>query len=677
MKKIILGVVFSFVAIIADAQKMIVYSLSGKVEDVSTSTAKPVKLRDAISLNTILNIPYQGCIVLLDERSSQQITLKNPGRATVKEMIGDKKNSVKKLTSDYLAFIKKQITGGGQLLVRNCSDPATVTRNLQVSSDYEKKNSDLMICGMDGYTDARNAFKKEFDEFRKNMLDDYQEFRKKMLTDYAEFVRDPWKTVQLIPAEEKPKDERIKPLVVIEKGGKAIVPDFDKNKKAQPEEEIIAPIPIDELKPIIIEEDINPLAIDDKSKPVVPDFDKKQNRKKPDIVLSVLPQPQPLPIPDPVVPIKENNDVMGPYRSFTFFGTEMEVRWPDECEFHLKDINENTIAEAITLLSNSIYDNLLYDCLQLRDKYHLSDWAYFLMLRELSTSLCGKDTNEATLLYAMLFSQSGYRLRLAKTESKLLILVSTQFNLYGYSYYILDGHNYYLLDGDYSNIDLCVAKFDKEQEMSLIMSESPRFAENNTEIRTFASPYYTQLVAQVSVNKNLIDFYSTYPSSYFNNDFMTRWAMYANKEMQPEICEQLYPQLKGLIAGKSQRKGVESILNWIQTSFKYEYDEVAWGYDRAFFAEESLYYPGCDCEDRSILFTRLIRDIMGLKCILVFYPGHLATGVCFTENIDGDYIDVDGSRFIICDPTITGCGAPIGWSMHGMDNSKATVIVLE
>ena len=49
MKKIILAVLVALTANIANAQKMIVYSLSGKVEDVSTSTAKPVRLRDDIS----------------------------------------------------------------------------------------------------------------------------------------------------------------------------------------------------------------------------------------------------------------------------------------------------------------------------------------------------------------------------------------------------------------------------------------------------------------------------------------------------------------------------------------------------------------------------------------------------------------------------------------------------
>ena len=136
MKKRILVVLAALLANVANAQKMIVYSLNGKVEDVSAKTVRLVKLRDALSPSTVLNIPYKGCVVLYDERNSCQYTLKNPGRATVKEMMTDSKNSVKKLTGDYLAFIKKQITGGGQMLVRNCSDPATVTRELQITTTY-------------------------------------------------------------------------------------------------------------------------------------------------------------------------------------------------------------------------------------------------------------------------------------------------------------------------------------------------------------------------------------------------------------------------------------------------------------------------------------------------------------------------------------------------------------
>ena len=299
------------------------------------------------------------------------------------------------------------------------------------------------------------------------------------------------------------------------------------------------------------------------------------------------------------------------------------------------------------------------------------------MLKEVSSTLCGGDTNEATLLMAMLYSLSGYKMRLALADAKLLLLVCTQFYLYDHQSCMIDGSSYYLMEGNYENVYICQANFPREQEMSLVMRESPRFTMESSEERTIASTVYPEIQASVSVNKNLMDFYGSYPTSYFNNEFMTRWAMYANIEMQPEVREKLYPQLKTLIQGKSQRDAVGRILRWIQTGFEYEYDDTVWGHDRAFFAEESLFYPYIDCEDRSILFTRLIRDIMGLKCALVYYPGHLASAVCFTEEVEGDHIDVGGDRFVVCDPTIMGHGAPVGWTMRGMDNSSATVIVLE
>lgn len=119
---------------------------------------------------------------------------------------------------------------------------------------------------------------------------------------------------------------------------------------------------------------------------------------------------------------------------------------------------------------------------------------------------------------------------------------------------------------------------------------------------------------------------------------------------------------------------VERLLNFVQTAFVYEYDDKVWGYDRAFFTEETLYYPYCDCEDRSILFSRLVRDLVGLDVILVFYPGHLATAVCFDDEVNGDYIMVGNRKYVVCDPTYIG--APVGATMPGMDNKAAHAIVL-
>ena len=164
---------------------------------------------------------------------------------------------------------------------------------------------------------------------------------------------------------------------------------------------------------------------------------------------------------------------------------------------------------------------------------------------------------------------------------------------------------------------------------------------------------------------------------------MTRWAMYANTPLSEEVKAEFYPKLKESIEGCSKARAVSVLLEFCQSAFEYKYDEEVWGGDRAFFAEETLYYPYSDCEDRSILFSRLVRDLVGLDVLLVYYPGHLLTAVHFPEDaqlaaeLRGEYFSLpcDGRNFVICDPT--GLYAPIGWNDAKYRNTSADVILLE
>ena len=211
--------------------------------------------------------------------------------------------------------------------------------------------------------------------------------------------------------------------------------------------------------------------------------------------------------------------------------------------------------------------------------------------------------------------------------------------------------------------------------MCLALPRLPRLNDSEAPQRTLTSSRYPQMKVEVSVNQNLLDFFDSYPNSYTDNNFMTRWALYANTPLDPAVAEKLYPALQALIGGKTQREAADMLLNWVQTALTYGYDDQVWGYDRAFFAEESLHYPFCDCEDRSILFTRLIRDLLHLKALLMYYPGHLATAIAFTDNVPGDYVELRGTRYVVCDPTYIN--APVGHTMPDMDNATAQVILLE
>ena len=435
-----------------------------------------------------------------------------------------------------------------------------------------------------------------------------------------------------------------------------------------------------------------PLPVPDKDvKPAPPIImkDDEARKKKEDRLIkiqTVVKPVKPAPRPQPVAPVEEVPEEPTKQLSFQYLGTVWNVRTPEASPVRMAGVSENAtphsdqglenaVADAWEKLCQPAYNNLVVDCLNLRAKNKLCDWEYLMMLQALSQKLFGNGTNEATLLMAFLYSQSGYKIRLGEAGGKLQMLYASQHIVYNKRYFTLDGDKFYPLNDKVTDIRINQAKYPKEQSLSLWVPTSPFATFQASPLRELKAKRYSDMAVRVSVNKNQLPFYESYPTSEVGGNFMTRWAMYANTPICDEAKKDLYPQLKKGLTGVSELMCVEKLLNWVQTAFVYKYDEEVWGYDRAFFPDETLYYPYCDCEDRSILFTRLVRDLLGFKCVLVYYPGHLASAVAIPGEASGDYLMVNGKRFMICDPTYIG--ASVGRTMPNMDNAQAKVILLE
>lgn len=478
--------------------------------------------------------------------------------------------------------------------------------------------------------DQFNARRQQrFDQFKEQKNKDFAEFRRKRNEEFAKYMRKDWERVQPSPIIPRPKEDPVPPIVTpkIENDTINLVP---------------RPLPIDEIVPV--------------------------------------PKPRPQPKPEnpieevPVIPTDPPiSDV-----HFFFYGTEERVRFDKHSAIHLSAVDENSIADAWLVLSGTAYTNLIFDCLQIRQNRSLSDWAYLKMLEQMSESIYGRGTNESVLLMAYVYCQSGYKMRLSTDGSKLYMMFASDHVIYNWNYFQLEGDNYYVYNNQLAKVRICNQNYPNEQSMSLSIPDEQKFSFAPATGVAHKSIRNPDIDITIVANKNMLDFYNSYPTSMYGDNFVSRWALYANMPMPDYISEELYPKIKKAISGMNQLDAVNSILNWVQTGFVYEYDEKVWGKDRAFFPEESLYYPYCDCEDRSIMFTRIIRDILGLRCILIYYPGHLSAAVNFTEAYGvGDYIECKGSRYYIADGTILGYGAPVGQTMSGMDNQKAKIILLE
>lgn len=465
---------------------------------------------------------------------------------------------------------------------------------------------------------SAQSFEEQYRAFQQSAKQEYEDFRKVANESYAQFLQAAWEYYHAAPAIPQPKEEPVPPVVY--------------------EPPVVEPVP-------------QPLPYED-----------------------VAPAPQPAPQPEPIAPVIENDDHT-PQTAISFFGTQMAFRTPASVSaLHLSDISGQQLAAAWEILSGNDYNNLLYDCLSARTRYQLCDWAYLTMLQRLSATLCGGQTNEAVLLQAFLYANSGYQMRLAASQDgRLYMLVGSKYILYDRGYFDVEGTLFFPLEEITDGVSICAAKFDQEQALTLQIGQEQRFACSASQPITRTSQ--DGLSARFTINRNLIDFYNQYPTGQCGEDFGTRWEVYADTPLPDAVKQQLYPALLAGIRGVPEAQAVGRLLHWVQTAFEYEYDDKVWGHDRAFFASESLYYPYCDCEDRAILFSRLVRDLLQLDVVLLYYPGHLATAVCFHQDIRGDYLIRDGKKYTICDPTYIG--APPGATMPGMDNQTAKVITLK
>lgn len=375
--------------------------------------------------------------------------------------------------------------------------------------------------------------------------------------------------------------------------------------------------------------------------------------------------------PQPMTPIVENNERTNPI-VITFYGTQMSFRYPRFAPIKLTKVSEKQVARVWQELSEQGFDNLLFDCLQARDSFGLCDYAYGQMLRQLSEQILGP-TNEAVLLNAFLYAQSGYAMRLANTkEGKLYLLIGSKYLIFDQKAFKFDDLYFYPMEEVPEGLLVCNHPFGNEQPMTLLISNDQQLASDS--VKEITRKSRMGISTTVSINKNLIDFYDHYPTGNLGGDVGSRLAIYANAPLEQSVQQSLYQTLHEVIDGHTQREAANKILNYVQTAFTYEYDEKVWGRDRAFFPLESLYYPYNDCEDRCILFSRLIRDLLHADVVLLYYPGHLSTAVEFNENIEGDYVMVDEHKYIVCDPTFIG--ASIGKSMPQFKKMTAKIIKL-
>jgi hypothetical protein len=378
------------------------------------------------------------------------------------------------------------------------------------------------------------------------------------------------------------------------------------------------------------------------------------------------PKPAPKPKPKPAPPQPE----APPSHAFSFLDQRLEVAFDPALKTRLDGVNQEAVAGFWKHLAQRPHEATVEDLYERSEALGLNDWGTARLARALGRSAFGGE-NEATLFAWFALTKLGYRSKVGFSGSTVYLLMPARQELYSVPYFTFDGRDYYSVAPRGGEPPGSVKTYEgeypgKQQDLDLRVAQGPQGGGKGvTRELSFTFDGQRHRLG-VELDGRKLAFYEDYPQTDF--------GVYFDAAVSDGAREDLLDALRPLVADKSEVEAVNLLLRFVQTAFEYRTDQQQFGREKPMFAEEVLYYPASDCEDRSVLFAYLVRNLVGLEVVGLHYPNHLATAVRFSSQVPGTAVRHRGDRYVVADPTYINANA--GQAMPRFEGTNPEVVPL-
>jgi hypothetical protein len=272
-----------------------------------------------------------------------------------------------------------------------------------------------------------------------------------------------------------------------------------------------------------------------------------------------------------------------------------------------------------------------------------------------------------------LLIKSGYQVKVGLINGNVRLFLPTKNKIYGVPFFRGDDEirQYVInLDNIEERFEGSLLSYDENYPeatrlLDMNIYQSPLIKPEYTTKDLSFSYQGTKYELSIKYDKSAVKFYEFYPYSNLE--------VYFNSAVSDIFRKSVVSQLKEITQDKPAPVAANMILRFVQTAFEYKTDQQQFNREKPLFAEETIFYDYSDCEDRSVLFAYLVKNILELPVVGIDYPGHVATAVLFNTVIDGDKIEYKGKHYTICDPTYIN--AYIGMSQEKYKNEKYDNII--
>ena len=466
---------------------------------------------------------------------------------------------------------------------------------------------------MDAFDDLDKEFgneDSEFKNFKQKVDDEFYAYKKSIDDEFSTFLKQTWK-------------------------------EFDSYKNPKPYEK-----PKPKQTPIA-------------KKPTAPK--KTEIKKSPIVKVAPIKRQKIVKKPKPIIAINENKI------SFDFYGEKISLNYDKTILFNLQKIDNKAISSAWQKLGKAKTKKLNSQINEYISFLNLNDWAKYLFIQKAGDKIY-KNRNKANIFTWYILAKMGYDIKVGYNKKAVHLLSSMDHKLYQVPFFTIDKKTYYLLAKNTKNVgSLYTYKGNYPKADAKLSFEVKKPLKLDSDIKnkklsfSFSNKAYT---INAKYSKNLVEFYNTLPQSDYR--------VYFDSQNSAQINNSILKELSKYMKGMSELEAVNFLLRFTQKSFEYKTDGDQFSREKVMFPDETVFFPYSDCEDRSIMFATLVKNLLGLKVVGLKFPNHLATAVALSSNVSGDSFKYKGKLFTVTDPTYINANA--GMTMPQYKNSDFTVI---
>ncbi|MCW3804253.1 hypothetical protein [Plebeiibacterium marinum] len=354
----------------------------------------------------------------------------------------------------------------------------------------------------------------------------------------------------------------------------------------------------------------------------------------------------------PIVQQPEESDNFKQNISVDFFETEVSLNIDSRMKsLSLASVSPDNFANYWKEFTKTYYQVYIESMMDFAAQANLNDWGIYQLINKTSKTLYTSSNNQELWKWAML-NQAGYQAKIGYNGNTVCLMLPFIQEVYEKPYYYINGYNYYLIDNKLGKKNLytyeenfggATKAIDLHLPYALNLSNSKTIVKKTT-LPNESSPL------ELHMNKSNMLFLASFPQT--NN------KVYLEAAMSGTVKDELYDYIRPRIKDMSETEAVSYLLKYLHNSFQYKTDRDQFGKEKMFFPDEIFYYPYSDCEDRTVLFTRLVGDLIGLDAVALTYFSHMAAAVSFSQPVEGYNFVVGDKNYTICDPTYIN--APIG-----------------